>query len=337
MGIMPRTIAWDKQFSPWHGCTCVSGFGLSGCRNCAANTLHDGPDMVRMWGPKGQRTIAAEALWQQPLSWDADAQALGVRQRVLCAPMADIFEGSATLPVADWPSVTAARARLWDLIDATPHLDWMLLTKRPELVMALIPHRWSLAGMPSHVWVGVSVEHQAAADARIPVLLRIPARIRFVICAPLLRPIDMIRMPRPGETWDWLTGERTDCRSQMHTAAIDWVIVGGETGPLARPMHPDWARSLRDQCHSAGTPFTFMGWGSWHPGDLAHDTSAQRTRWVHRLDGGFVTSDMPGAALMYDTRHMFLSFADGDRLLDGVAHTASPLLLSEEQDDASST
>jgi protein gp37 len=128
-----------------------------------------------------------------------------------------------------------------------------------------------------NVWLGVSVEDQGAANLRVPDLLQTPAAVRFLSCEPLLGPVDLTNIEFPNargglEDWDALDlhpveGEApTGC-----TAVIDWVIAGGESGPRARPMHPAWARSLRDQCRKAGVPFFFKQWGEYAPGEIAGD------------------------------------------------------------------
>ena len=148
------------------------------------------------------------------------------------------------------------------LIAQTPHLDWLLLTKRPELWRERIhaacwpassPGGGSLAAAwkggspPPNVWIGTSVEDQQRAEERVPHLLKIPARVRFLSCEPLLGELDLGFLI-DGEPW-----------------LVDWVICGGESGPGARPMHPAWARSLRDQCQEAGVAFHFKQWGAWAP------------------------------------------------------------------------
>jgi len=148
---------------------------------------------------------------------------------VFCASLADVYE--------DNPQVVDWRSELLDLITATPKIDWLLLTKRPENVNA-----FSHYALPDNVWVGTSVENQKAADERIPTLMQVNANVRFLSCEPLLGPINI------GES----------------ISDIDWVIAGGESGPNARPMYPDWARSLRGQCMAAGVPFLFKQWGEWH-------------------------------------------------------------------------
>jgi protein gp37 len=153
--------------------------------------------------------------------------------------MSDVFEARSDLD--PW------RNRLWKLIDQTPLLDWLLLTKRPQNVGGKIPwgKQW-----PKNVWIGTSVEDQQRADERLPILLELPATYRFLSCEPLLGPIDLSK---------W-TSQRP-----KHLYRIDWVIAGGESGPNARAMLPGWARKLRDQCQQSGIPFHFKQWGHWAP------------------------------------------------------------------------
>jgi protein gp37 len=233
-------IQWcDATFNPWRGCTKVS----PGCANCYAETLSArNPAVLGEWGPTGRRVIAAESYWRQPLAWDRKAGREGRRLRVFCASLADVFE--------DRPELVEPRERLFALIRQTPHLDWLLLTKRPENWRRC----WPLDPIPGHVrqnegdgkdwrripnvWLGVSVEDQARADERIPVLLSIPAAVRWVSYEPALGPIDFRRVPglnRIGQG-----------------PGLDWVVVGGESGPKARPFDLAWARSTVEQCRAAG-------------------------------------------------------------------------------------
>lgn len=224
-------IEWaDHTFNPWSGCAKIS----AGCTNCYAAALP--PKMRREadWGPLAERMPAGDAYWAQPQAWSRAAERDGVRRRVFCASTADVFEDRAELD--PW------RIRLWGLIDRTPHLDWLLLTKRPERMAS-----WAAEhGWPVNAWAGVSVENQAAADERVPHLLRVPAPVRFLSCEPLLGPVDVS---------PWL-------------GQLAWIIVGGESGRLARPMHPSWVRSLREQAASGGVPFLFKQWGHSAPGAL---------------------------------------------------------------------
>jgi protein gp37 len=137
---------------------------------------------------------------------------------------------------------------LWALIERTPWLDWLLLTKRPQNVGSLAPwtDRW-----PANVWLGSSVENQTLAERRLPLLLKHPAAVRFLSCEPLLGPLDLR---------EWFR------KKGLHP--IDWIIAGGESGPNSRPMHPDWAAGLLHQCQEAEVPFHFKQWGHWAPAEL---------------------------------------------------------------------
>jgi protein gp37 len=250
------TIPWcHHSFNPWWGCSHVS----PGCVHCyaeawAKRTGH------RVWGPHGQRRTFGEPHWAEPLAWNDAARRAGERRRVFCASMADVFE--------DHPALSAERAKLWALIEATPRLDWQLLTKRVENVMGMAPGAWSEPGdWPGNVWVGTSVESQQWANERIPVLLQIPARVRFLSCEPLLERVDLRRIEPPsGALIDCLDGDVRDPRDGLvrgaTTHSVDWVIAGGESGPHARRMDPGWARTIRDDCAAAGVPFLFKQTGS---------------------------------------------------------------------------
>lgn len=216
------------SFNPWWGCTRVS----AGCDNCYAATL-DARVGGDHWGPDAPRRTFGEKYWARPLKWSRDAAAAGARHRVLCASMADIFDAHAP---------EGQLERLWGLIRRTPHLDWLLLTKRPGRIARALPPDWG-QGYPN-AWLGVSVEDEPAARSRLPVLAQTPAALRFVCCEPLLSPVDL--------------------RPWAH--ALDWVIAGGETGPGARPLHPDWALGLRDQCQQADLPLFFKAWGAGRAG-----------------------------------------------------------------------
>jgi protein gp37 len=260
-------IQWtDHTFNPWRGCTKVS----AGCKNCYAETMSGrNPGTLGVWGPKGTRVVASESYWRQPLKWNREAKAAGERRRVFCASLADVFEGWDTMPAASHDAVMAARKRLGKLINDTPYLDWLLLTKRPENVLALAADMWVRfvrdAPLPVNVWIGTSVENQETADKRIPELLKVPAAVRFLSCEPLLGPIDFFHGPKD---WGLLTG-------------IHWVIVGGESGPGARPCDVNWIRSIVGQCRAAGVEVFVKQLGA-----QPHDTS----------DG----SDRPNAGTLID-------------------------------------
>lgn len=240
------SIEWtDHTFNPWWGCAKVS----PGCVHCYAETWAKRTGHGGTWGAKGERRKFGEKHWAEPLKWNRQAEAEGRSQRVFCASMADVFE--------DHPALPEERERLWRLIEDTPHLDWQLLTKRPENIARMIPPSW-LEEPRENVWYGTSVATQEWADKRIPVLLHTPAAVRFISAEPLLGPVDLgYREP--------CDHPRRPCLDIGCWRALDWVICGGESGPGARPMHPDWARSLRDQCVAAGVPYFFKQWGAWSP------------------------------------------------------------------------
>lgn len=157
--------------------------------------------------------------------------------------MSDVFERRAELN--PW------RERLWDLIEATPNLDWLLLTKRPQNIEKM--GRWK-SDWPDNIWLGTTVENQKYADERLPHLLKHKAAVRFLSCEPLLGSVDLSK---------WMKAKP---RKSLH--GIDWIIAGGESGPGARPMLPGWARSLRDQATKFGVAFHFKQWGHWVPEEI---------------------------------------------------------------------
>ncbi|AGR70230.1 Gp37Gp68 family protein [Burkholderia pseudomallei] len=231
-------IEWTHHtFNPWWGCTRIS----PACTNCYADSWAQRL-ALDLWGPKAPRRFFSDAHWKEPYKWNRDAIKQNQRRRVFCASMADVFEDRRDLD--PW------RERLWPMIEETPALDWLLLTKRPELIKDMVPwkRKW-----PANVWLGTTAEDQKWANERIPALLRLPAQVRFVSCEPLLGPLDLRKwLAAPGE------------KKGLH-----WVIAGGESGPKARPMGPSWAESLRDQCLEAGTAFHFKQWGHWGPESAA--------------------------------------------------------------------
>lgn len=252
------TIEWaDYTFNPWVGCQRVS----PGCEHCYAEAydkrvggawvaVDEGRNRFKMlrWGPKAPRVRTSPANWKKPLKWDREAAEAGVRKRVFCASLADVFEDRAEL--------VAWREDLFGLICMTPRLDWLLLTKRPENVTRLWPETIREPGGPGvavtggpgpvewrNVWLGTTVEDQRRANERIPQLLRVPAAVRFLSCEPLLEAVDLDAAGAWGIDGD--TVER-----------IDWVIIGGESGGGARRFDVAWARSLVKQCRVAGVaPF----------------------------------------------------------------------------------
>lgn len=220
-------IHWTHHtFNPWIGCMKVS----PGCANCYAETLATNRMGLDVWGPAAttHRKMMSENYWKEPLKWNRKAEAEGVRRRVFCASMADVFE--------DHPDLNEPRARLWNLIEATPALDWLLLTKRPQNIELMLPDNWWPWSGPENIWLGTSIESQDY-EFRAQCLRRINTAVHFLSIEPLLGPINL--------------------RWELASEDIEWVIVGGESGPGCRPMNLDWARKIRDDCREYGVPLFF--------------------------------------------------------------------------------
>lgn len=292
-------ISWTHHtWNPWLGCTKVS----DGCKFCYAETLMDHRYGKVKWGPQGTRVRTSEAYWKQPYKWNRKAKEQGTRFRVFCASLADVFE--------DREELIPWRADLLSMIVGTPHLDWLLLTKRPEgwsdrlhEIVRLthdgadeIASAWLDGGYPPNIWMGTSVEDQKNADERIPHLIEIPARVRFLSCEPLLGPIDFRKVPGFN-------------RFDLNLSGW-WVIVGGESGSKARPMHPDWARQLRDQCVNAGVPFHFKQNGEYRLAQKGEQGA------FYNYDG----SPVSGPFAKYESTQVYLARVGkhaAGRILDG--------------------
>lgn len=219
-------IEWtDHTFNPWIGCTKVS----PGCMNCYAEK-HAERYKRALWGQGKPRQRTKT--WNEPLRWNRDAVDNGRRRRVFCASLADVFDAEID---PRW------RVDLWALIRQTPALDWLLLTKRPENIKSMLPPDWGDGW--ANVCLMTSVEDQKRTE-RIKLLIEIPARFRALSIEPLLGPVAIES--------EWM----------KH---LDWVIVGGESQRGARPMHPEWARALRQQCAEQKVRFFFKQWGCWSP------------------------------------------------------------------------
>lgn len=206
------------------------------CDHCYAEAMSNRYGWTT-WGPHGERKRTSEANWKKPLQWAK--RAVG-RERVFCASLSDWLDNQVP---QSW------RDDLGDLIRATPQLDWLLLTKRIQNYKRLAP--WQEA--PANVWLGITCGDQVEYDRDWPKLAALPATVHFVSYEPALGPLSIGGFRETPE----------------------WIICGGESGPNARPMHPDWARSLRDQCQAAGVPFFFKQWGEWAPVPARHDLPAR--------------------------------------------------------------
>lgn len=377
-------IEWvDHTFNPWIGCTKVG----PGCDHCYAEDWSKRYGIVQ-WGAGMPRRRTRDANWRQPLKWNAHrfmqcgicgwrghvaAELIGcgacgsiealedARARVFCASLADVFDNEVP---------TAWRVDLFRLIEKTPNIDWLLLTKRIGNAERLLDEagrmmpeslRWP---MPN-VWLGITVVNQEEADRDIPKLLAVPAHKRFLSIEPMLGPIDArkwlpncyecsmvcgYRVAEDGvqtmccEECGELFGNEHRCQHcesnlfyfecpkcasplvQAHpcTRFIDWIIAGGESGPHARPAHPDWFRILRDQCKADHVPFFFKQWGEWVEsgplpgGDLGGDMRRGTVQHMHGLgnpEGYFRRGDA------YVRR---VGKKSAGRRLDGVEHNAVP-------------
>ncbi|WP_213226768.1 DUF5131 family protein [Caballeronia sp. NK8] len=240
-------IEWTHHtFNPWWGCVKVS----AACDNCYAETWAKRLG-ESVWGPKTERRFFGDAHWKEPIKWNKEALASNSRRRVFCASMADVFENREDL--------IPHRMRLLQLIENTPQLDWLLLTKRIHLVRKQLPKGYEF---PKNVWLGATVENQASADKRIKHLLAFTSpAVRFLSCEPLLGPLDISEHLVRGEN-----GTR-----------VDWVIAGGESGPGSRAMDPVWPVDLQKQCAKAHVAFHFKQWGHWAPLEQVTDFVTKRT------------------------------------------------------------
>lgn len=245
-------IAWTHAtFNPWEGCEKVS----EGCAHCYAEQRNQRFHGGENWGGAATpRLLRSEAYWREPQKWNALAEREGARWRVFCASLADVFEDRADL--------AGPRDRLFGVIEQTPALDWLLLTKRPQHMRSMLPAAW-LRAPRANVWLGTTAENQRRADERIPELLATPAAVRFVSAEPLLEDVDLTRWLPKDRLPVNSVGACADCGHDgpgpghaCSAPAISWVIIGGESeersGPAARSFHLDWGRKVVQDCASAG-------------------------------------------------------------------------------------
>lgn len=355
-------IEWtDATWNPIVGCSVIS----PGCKHCYAMKLaggrmqnhpsRQGLTRATKEGPVWTGEVRFIEQWlDQPLRWAKP------RMIFVCAH-ADLFHEN--VPDA-WID------RVFAVMALAPQHTFQILTKRAERMARYFGKGQGRGGVADftdaerrievaadrmagrggavrigilplpNVWLGVSAEDQQRADERIPHLLATPAAVRWVSAEPLLGPIDTLRTPRAGNTWDWLTGERETALERISTARIDWIVAGGESGPGARPSHPDWFRSLRDQCASAGVPFHFKQHGDWREWDHRPETdevdndskaadaiaaSAINPAWISQ-DGRVFNrrQDLPADVPCRLVER--LGKARAGRLLDGVEHNGMPPL-----------
>ena len=288
-------IEWtDATWNPITGCTRVS----EGCRNCYAEVMAARFSGPGQWGEGLARIVrdpngkAIDHRWTGKLRFNNRALDLPLRwrkpRRIFVNSTSDLFHEDVP---DEWID------KVFAVMALTPQHTFQVLTKRPERMQdyltahpaRIIIERWAdhagkICGDGGYsdvmqndrtalqnVWMGTSVEDQATAEARIPHLLATPAAVRFVSAEPLLGPLYLDDMCDGHKFIDALRGKWWHDSEPPHIECdkprLDWVIVGGESGPGARPMHPDWARSIRDQCQAAGVAFFFKQWGEWTPGE----------------------------------------------------------------------
>lgn len=322
-------IEWtDATWNPVRGCSRVS----EGCRNCYAET------MARRFQGSGmpyEGLIARGGQWNgeimtlpeklaEPLQWTRP-------RRIFVNSMSDLFHEQ--VPESFILAVFRTMA------DARRH-TFQVLTKRPERMHEMLT-RWQVDGLTlregcgvvlPNVWLGVSVEDQATADARLPVLLETPAAVRWVSVEPLLGPVRLARWLRARMLSPGLMDGRALTTAHL-TRKLDWVVLGGESGARARPMHPAWARAVRDECLGADIPFLFKQWGEYVPATIeGHLGFASHGR---PIGGHFRFCDqsdaphgdfqlLPTAQLDEVTVAFRFGKARASRLLDGVLHDAYP-------------
>lgn len=249
-------IQWtDSTFNPWWGCVKVH----EGCKFCYAERDSNRYGF-KLWGPRSERRTFGDKHWAEPVKWNKQAESEGLRHRVFCASMADVFE--------DHPALPEQRKRLFDLICRTPYLDWQVLTKRPEHALRMMVEAGLYAGEnvagenvacpQPNLWIGTSPCNQGTLNESLPHLLRVPAAIRFLSLEPLLGPVDL--------------GPCSD---------IDWVIVGGESGHHARPCFLQWIASIVTQCREAGIPVFVKQFGAF----VIRSDPARRLKLLHSKGG----------------------------------------------------
>lgn len=233
-------ISWtDHTFNPWRGCTKVS----PGCENCYAEARDIRYEGGKHWGKDAPRILSKT--WNDPLRWEKEAATTGIRKKVFCASLADVFDQEVP---DEW------RIMLFNLIEKCTHLDWLILTKRTQAMSDW----FALSGIiQTNIWLGTTVEDQQRADERVPILCRIPAKIHWLSVEPQLGPVSLRNIPCP-----YCDGNPRHADYRCGSERIDWVISGGESGTNARGFNLDWARDLKTECKQMGVAFFMKQLGS---------------------------------------------------------------------------
>ena len=291
------SIEWtDYTFNPLWGCEKIS----PGCKNCYAMAW-DKRVGGKHWGPGSDRRQFSDKHWAEPLKWNAKAAKDGRIYRVFCASMADVFEDH-----SDW---IEPRKRIFDLIGRTPNLIWLLLTKRPENIWPLSK---GLPPLPSNLMFGVTIEDQQRLIERVPHIIEVKRRYPGVEVFGSYEPL--------LSTLEW-------GGNPYFLKLFAWAICGGESGHGARPMHPDWARKLRDDCARASVAFFFKQWGEWcHGSDCRSDANIVLSN--GRAGSSSEDFDEETRRLWTDFRPEMMAKVGkrkAGRLLDGIEHNGLPL------------
>lgn len=306
-------IEWaDATANFWIGCTKLS----PACDNCYAERDWDHRKHRVTWGPHGDRSpVKAGALVCAKMQRGAAAfiAAHGRRPRIFVNSLSDFADNHRSIQ-PEW------RAAVWQAARDCPDVIFMILTKRPQNLPGYLPADWGDAY--PNVWLGTTAENQTEADRRAEELGEVPAAKRFLSMEPLLGPVNLNSLGVRSECdhedaiveWDTNALNCSECEEE---ALLDWVIVGGESGPGARPMHPDWARSLRDQCAAAGVAFHFKQWGEWKP--LGNDDG-----WWPATSETCIRLTLAGARMEHGWPLQRVGKKAAGRLLDGIEHNGFP-------------
>lgn len=312
-------IEWtDHTHNHWEGCTKVSVGPCGACELCYAEARDIRFTGGKHWGPGAPRRLTSEANRRKPYAWDLAAAKAGRREWVFCSSLADVFDNEVA---PSW------RNELWAMIARTGNLNWQLLTKRIGNAAKMLPDPAGVRIGWQHVGVMATIATQAEAERDIPKLVALKAShgVRWVglSCEPLLGELDLS---------EWLAVHLIELQGRPHwtertgqVASLDWVVSGGETDPArqgrARPSHPDWHRSLRDQCAAAGVPYLFKQWGDFLY--FKHDSPCIRQDCTARVDGREYSAEqvlaIPGA--LWGVR---VGKARAGRELDGRIHHEMP-------------
>lgn len=249
-------IGWcNHTWNPWWGCVEVS----PACDNCYARTFSHrmGFDV---WGSTADRRFFEDKHWNEPVRWNQKAAAAGEQRRVFCASMADVFERHPDKAIN--AKLTEARFRLFALIEMTPHLTWLILTKRPSNALEMLPLSWR-GGFPRNFWFGITAEDNYWLNIRAAYAEQVEARVRFISWEPSLGPLtDLEQFVTRYGTSGGMRGRLSLPNDDTYSSVFQWVIAGGERGgSQERASRIEWFRQARNICQQHGTAFFLKQWG----------------------------------------------------------------------------